>query len=63
MTKYENLVSILDQVRFESPMEFKSYRPKQDDLEKINQARGRALIHLYLMQAQEQHKVLLRLIH
>jgi hypothetical protein len=48
MTKYENLVNILDQVRFESPIEFKSYRPKQDDLEKINQARGRTLIHLYL---------------
>ena len=48
MTKYENLVNILDQVRFESPIEFKRYRPKPDDLEKINQARGRALIHLYL---------------
>ncbi|WP_323964150.1 AIPR family protein [Aeromonas hydrophila] len=48
MTKYENLVNVLDQIRFESPIEFKNYRPKQDDLEKINQARGRALIHLYL---------------
>lgn len=48
MTKYENLVNILDQIRFESPIEYKSYRPRQDELEKINQARGRALIHLYL---------------
>ncbi|MBO2646611.1 AIPR family protein [Shewanella algae] len=48
MTKYANLVNVLDQLRFEAPGEMKKYRPKQDDIEKINQARSRTLIHLYL---------------
>ncbi|WP_421310932.1 AIPR family protein [Aeromonas veronii] len=48
MTKYKTLVSVLDQIRFEAPIEYKKYRPNQNDMEKINQARGKALIHLYL---------------
>jgi hypothetical protein len=46
--KYENLVNILDQIRLESPVKFKKYRPENSDFEKINQARARCLIHLYL---------------
>jgi len=48
MSKYKTLVNILDRLRFESPKEIKRYRPKPDDVEKLNQARSRALIHLYL---------------
>jgi hypothetical protein len=48
MSKYSNLVDILDQLRFESPHQYRSYRPNKDDDEAINQARAKALIHLYL---------------
>jgi hypothetical protein len=46
--KYNTLVNILDRLRFEAPANFKRYYPKEDDIEKINQARSRAFIHLYL---------------
>lgn len=48
MSKYNTLVNILDRIRFEAPKEIKRYRPKPSDIEKLNQARSRALIHLYL---------------
>ncbi len=48
MNKYKTLVKILDEIRFEAPLEYKSYRPEDNDLEKINQARSRAFIHLFL---------------
>lgn len=51
MNKYEVLVSILDKIRNEAaglPMEGK-YLVTTGDLEKVNQARARAFIHLYLM--------------
>jgi len=48
VSKYDTLVNILDRIRFEAPKEFKKYRPKPDDIEKLNQARSKALIHLYL---------------
>jgi hypothetical protein len=48
MSKYGTLINILDQVRFEAPKEYVKYRPIKTDLEKVNQARSRALIHLYL---------------
>jgi len=48
MNKYKNLVKILDQVRFEAPSKFKRYKPNNSNLEKINQARARAFIHLFL---------------
>lgn len=48
MSKYETLVNILDRLRFEAPRELKRYRPKLGDEEKLNQARSRALIHLFL---------------
>lgn len=51
MNKYEVLVSILDKIRCEAaglPMEGK-YLAASADLEKVNQARARAFIHLYLM--------------
>lgn len=48
MSKYESLINILDQLRFDSPTEYKRYRPSVSDVEAINQARSRTLIHLYL---------------
>lgn len=47
--KYETLTRILDQIRKEaSPKENPRYHPDPQDAEKINQARSRAFIHLYL---------------
>ena len=48
MSKYQTLINVLDQLRYESPKEMVRYRPPSDNLEKVNQARSRALIHLYL---------------
>jgi hypothetical protein len=48
MNKYDTLINILDQLRLEAPNEFVSYRPKQNDIEKLNQARSKSLIHLFL---------------
>lgn len=48
MNKYHTLINILDQIRREAPSNVKFYHPSTDDIEKINQARSRALIHLYL---------------
>jgi hypothetical protein len=48
MSKYETLVNILDQLRKEAPPENKRYYHIETDLEKVNQARSRAFIHLFL---------------
>lgn len=48
MSKYDSLLNVLDQIRYEAPTKFSKYRPAVDDLEKINQSRSRALIHLFL---------------
>lgn len=47
--RYEYLVKILDQICKEAPTEQASrYHPNPSDIEKTNQARARAFIHLYL---------------
>ncbi len=48
MGKFETLINILDQLRREAPKKYKRYRPKLNEYEKLNQARSRALIHLFL---------------
>lgn len=48
MTKYQILVNILDRIRAEAPARFRSYYPPERNLEKVNQARSRAFIHLFL---------------
>lgn len=45
---YSTLVRTLDALRKEAPKAFKSYHPRIDDLEKLNQARAAAFIHLLL---------------
>lgn len=48
-TKYQTLVTVLDKIRAEAPELNKRYKYKKTDkLEKLNDARARALIHLYL---------------
>ncbi len=47
-SKYETLVHILDQLRKEAPQEYKGYHVLEDDTEKLNQARSRTYIHLFL---------------
>lgn len=48
MSKCETLINILDKLRKEAPKENKRYYPIPTDIEKVNQARSRAYIHLYL---------------
>ena len=49
MIKYNFLVKILDQIRKEGWSNYsKKYAKNEVDNEKINQARARAFIHLYL---------------
>lgn len=47
--KYEMLVNILDRIRMEAPENLeKTYKPDPSEMEKINAARARAFIHLFL---------------
>lgn len=48
MSKYDDLVNILDKIRYEAPVENRRYYPPEDDFTKLNQARTRAYIHLFL---------------
>lgn len=45
---YTTLIRTLDALRKEAPKSFKSYHPKPEETEKINQARAAAFIHLFL---------------
>jgi|688.fasta_scaffold177862_2 hypothetical protein len=47
--RYEIFLRVIDQIRKEAPQEFHTkYLPNEEDTEKVNQARSRAFIHLYL---------------
>lgn len=47
--RYETFLRVLDNIRNEaSPKSNPRYLPDPDDIEKVNQARARAFIHLYL---------------
>lgn len=48
MTKYDILLNAIDQLRKEAPITHKRYYPDESDIEKLNQARARAYIHLFL---------------
>ena len=48
MNKYETLVKILDVLRKEAPESYKFYHPVESNTTKLNQARARAYIHLFL---------------
>lgn len=46
--KYQTLIAILDQIRKEAPPEYKRYHALESEIEKLNQARSRAFIHLFM---------------
>lgn len=48
MTPYEILVDVLDCLRGEAPETYKSYHPDESEVEKINSARSKAFLHLFL---------------
>lgn len=48
MTKYSDLLKIVDSLRLEAPLNYTRYHPEKDEIEKLENARGRAFIHLYL---------------
>lgn len=48
MSKYQDLVNIIDSLRKEAPEDYKRYYPPMDDDVKLTNARSRAFIHLFL---------------
>ena len=48
MSNYSILLNILDKIRSEAPASLTSYLPASNEIEKINQARAKAYIHLFL---------------
>lgn len=48
MDKYILLLNVLDNLCKEAPSSYKSYHPNKDEFEKLNGARSKAFIHLYL---------------
>ena len=52
MSTYSILLKILDKIREEAPTEYVSYKPSEQDLDKLNYARSKAFIHLFLKASQ-----------
>lgn len=48
MGKYDILVNILDNLRYEAPPQYRRYYPSEDERERLDNARSRAFIHLFL---------------
>ena len=48
MSKYSTLINILDELRNEAPKGYKKYYPSANEKEKLDLARSRAFIHLFL---------------
>ena len=48
MSKYNVLLNILDELRNEAPKGYKRYYPSENEIDKLDQARSRAFIHLFL---------------
>lgn len=48
MNKYDILVNVLDELRNEAPKGYKRYYPPDNNKEKLDAARSRAFIHLFL---------------
>ncbi len=46
--KYMILLNVLDKLRNEASEGYKSYYPSEEDIEKLNNARAKAFIHLFL---------------
>lgn len=48
MSKYKTFINILDVLRKEAPENYKFYHPLETEIQKLNDARSRAFVHLYL---------------
>ena len=48
MSKYNDLVNIIDSLRKEAPLSYKRYYPKETDVNGYRKALSRTYIHLYL---------------
>lgn len=48
MGKYDILLNVLDELRNEAPKKYKRYYPAEDQIEKMDSARSRAFIHLFI---------------
>jgi hypothetical protein len=48
MSKYKDLVTVIDKIRSEAPSINKRYNPAPENIEEIGNARARAFIHLFL---------------
>lgn len=48
MSKYNTLINIIDELRNEAPRGYKRYYPAINETEKLDNARSRAFIHLFL---------------
>ncbi len=48
MSKFDTLVNILDEIRKEAPESYKFYHPLETEIHKLNKARSRSYIHLFL---------------
>ncbi|MEM6542562.1 MAG: AIPR protein, partial [Bacteroidota bacterium] len=48
MSKYDTFINILDVLRKEAPEGYKYYHPLESDAQKLNHARSRAFVHLFL---------------
>ncbi|WP_298903501.1 AIPR family protein [uncultured Psychroserpens sp.] len=48
MSKYTTLINILDILRKEAPEDYKFYHPLENEIDKLNNARSRAYVHLFL---------------
>lgn len=46
--KYQTLVNILDKICEEAPSNFVSYKADKNNIDKVNEARSKAFIHLFL---------------
>ncbi|OJU13372.1 MAG: hypothetical protein BGN88_06825 [Clostridiales bacterium 43-6] len=46
--KYKTLLKLLDNICYEAPSNYKTYKPKIDNQDAVNSARSKCFIHLYL---------------
>jgi hypothetical protein len=49
MILYDQLVQVIDGIRNQAPVEYKSYRPDKNNHELLNSARSKAYIHLFVL--------------
>lgn len=47
MSKYNDLVTVIDKIRAEAPPANKRYNPDPGSIEEVGNARARAFIHLF----------------